>query len=68
MKITDKGSVIVDVRAVEKSLSQHKCIAFQDDDGAVVHITIEALDKLIAFRNTLPKEQKQDKLNTFFAN
>jgi len=67
MKTTNQGTVIVDVRAVDKSLSQHHCIAFQDDDGAVLHITIEALDKLIAFRNTLPKEQSQDKLNTFFS-
>jgi len=75
MKTTSNGTFITGVGAVEKSISQPNSIAFQDADGCVVHMDIAALDRLIAYRNTLPPTQTitqrpvgqpQSKLDTFF--
>jgi len=67
MKTTKNGTIITDITGVALSVSQPDSIAIQDDDGAVLHISITALDKLINFRNQM-KQAPLPKLDTFFTN
>jgi len=74
MKVTSIGSVINNIKAIDKSLAYKDFIAFQDEDGAVIHIRISELEKLHKFYisnitkiETVPVDElPSSKLDTFF--
>jgi len=53
MQTTHAGSIIYGVLAVEQSVCLPNAIAFKDSHGAIIHITLDALDELIKYRNKL---------------
>jgi len=46
MNTNSNGSVINAITAIDKSVIYQNFIAFQDEDGAVIHIRISELEKL----------------------
>jgi len=59
MNTNSNGSVINAITAIDKSVVYQNFVAFQDEDGAVIHIRISELEKLHQFYVSTLGSQKQ---------